>query len=105
VANLISSVLTLWWRKKKNVRKLLGRRQFRPVEKLCAFPIKGRNNHMILLEEKVVREDVDKSISDACSVGIIKVRDMISTEFIVAITDMVKMHVGYHERRSKKSRN
>jgi hypothetical protein len=38
-------------------------------------------------------------------VGIIKVRDLIFTVFIVERMDMMQRHVGSHGRRSKKSRN
>ena len=49
-----------WWRKLHNIRKLLGRRQFNPLERFCTLIKRGRINHMILLEEKVVREDVEE---------------------------------------------
>jgi hypothetical protein len=84
------------------VRRILGRRQLIPLERLCALLKKGRINHMILLEEKVVREDVERRISEARGVGIIKVRDLIFIVFIVERMDMKQRHVGSHGRRSKK---
>jgi hypothetical protein len=37
-------------------RNILERRQLSPLERPCALLRKGRINHMILLEEKAVKE-------------------------------------------------
>ena len=44
----------------QNLGNISGRRQFKALERLCAFPKRGRTNHMILLDEKALREDVRK---------------------------------------------
>jgi hypothetical protein len=56
--------LTLWWRKLWNVRRIFERRQLNPLKRLCALLKKGRINHMILLEEKEIREDIERRISE-----------------------------------------
>jgi len=59
---------------------------------------------MILLKYKVVRDGVEIIISEARGVGIIKVRYLIFTLFIMERMDMMQGHVGSHWRVSKKSR-
>ena len=65
---------------------------------------KGRINHMIMLEEKVVREDVERIISKVAGVGIIKVINMIFTMFVEETMDMIQINIGSYGRILKKSR-
>jgi hypothetical protein len=100
---VLSLYLTLWWKMLQNVRKILERRQFSPLQRLCASLRKGRINHMILLEEKTVKEDVEEKISEAEGVGIIAMRNLIFNVSVVGRMDMKQRHAKYHGRRSKTS--
>jgi hypothetical protein len=53
----------------------------------------GRINHIIILEEKEVKEDLEEIILDARGVVIILVRDLIFMVTITKIMDMRKIHV------------
>jgi hypothetical protein len=53
---------------------------------------KGIINHMIILEEKSLREDTKTIISEAKGVGIILVRDLIFTVSIAERMDMSQRH-------------
>jgi hypothetical protein len=44
--------------------KTFRKRQLNPLERLCGLLKKVRINHMILLEEKVVREGIERRISE-----------------------------------------
>jgi hypothetical protein len=81
------------------MRRILGRSQLIPLERLCALIKKGRINHMILLEEKVVREDVERIILEVGGVSTIKVSCLIFTMFVVERMDMKRRHAKYHGRR------
>ena len=65
---------------------------------------KGRINHMIMLEEKVVREDVETIILKVARVGIIKVINMIFTMFVEERMDMIQRNIGSNGRILKKIR-
>jgi hypothetical protein len=133
--------------------KDFGKKTVHPTGENMCLALKGRINHMILLEEKVVREDMERRISEAgdrhnqgerlkkivhptgdtmClalkgknqshdssreedskrgrgkkrqGVGIIEVRYLIFTVFVVARMDMRQRLIGSHGRRSKKRKN
>jgi hypothetical protein len=45
------------------MRNILGRRQFIPLQRLFSLLKKGRIDHMILLEDKVVKDGMETIIS------------------------------------------
>jgi hypothetical protein len=47
------------------MRKPLERNKLITLERPCAFLRKGRINHMIILEEKAVKENVEERILEA----------------------------------------
>jgi hypothetical protein len=74
--------LNLEWKKLQNLRRILGRIQLIPLKRRCDLIKKGRINHMILQEEKEVREDVERRILEVEGVY------LIFAMFVVVRVDM-----------------
>jgi hypothetical protein len=86
------------------VRKLLERRHLSPLVRPSALLKKGRINHMILLEEKAIK-DVEERILKARGVDTTKARNLIFTMIVAERMGHVKERTAKsHGRRSKTDR-